>query len=140
MLEVKKYFEDIEKQDAAKILSGSSGKGDEAPNFYVVESGVLLVEGPASPSSAYEPRILSIGEVFSLDSGGTHVASCEALSDAVVICVDQTSVERLTARDEADPWQTSRAPDGGVQLVLSPIGRLKAMPVDEPSDWVVPCS
>jgi len=117
------------------------GKGDEARNFYVVESGVLLVEGPASPSSAHEPRILSIGEVFSLDGGGTHVASCEALSDAVVICVDQTSVERLTMRDEAAARrQASRAPDGGVQLVLSPIGWLKAMPVDEPSDWVVPCS
>jgi hypothetical protein len=117
------------------------GKGDEAPNFYVVESGVLLVEGPASPSSAYEPRILSIGEVFSLDSGGTHVASCEALSDAVVICVDQTSVERVTARDEAAARrQASRAPDGGVQLVLSPFRRLKAMPVDESSDWIVPCS
>jgi hypothetical protein len=101
------------------------GKGDEARNFYVVESGVLLVEGPASLSSAHEPRILSIGEVFSLDGGGTHVASCEALSDAVVICVDGTSVERLTAR---------------VQLALSQCQRLKAMPVDESSDWIVPCS
>ena len=73
------------------------GKGDEAPNLYIVESGVLLVEGPASPSSAHEPRILRIGEVFSLDGGGTHVASCDALTDAVVICVDGTSVERLAA-------------------------------------------
>jgi len=71
------------------------------------------VEGPASLSSAREPRILSIGEVFSLDGGGTHVASCEALSDAVVICVDGTSVERLTARDEAAARrQARRAPDG----------------------------
>jgi len=116
------------------------GKSGEAPNIYVVESGVLLVEGPASPSSAHQPRILSIGDVFSLDGGGSHIARCEALTDAVVICVDGISAECLTARDEAEPWQTSRAPDGGAQRVLSPFGRLKAMPVDESSDWIVPCS
>jgi CRP/FNR family transcriptional regulator len=77
------------------------GKGDEARNFYVVESGVLFLERPASPSSAHQPRILSTGEVFSLDGGGTYVANCEALTDAVVICVDGTPVERVAARDEA---------------------------------------
>ena len=70
------------------------GKSDEAPDIYVVESGILLVEGPASPSSAHRPRILSVGEVFSLDEGGTHVASCEALTDAVVICVDRNAPDR----------------------------------------------
>ncbi|MCP4780657.1 MAG: cyclic nucleotide-binding domain-containing protein [Hyphomicrobium sp.] len=77
------------------------GKSGEAPNIYVVESGVLLVEGPASPSSAHQPRILSIGDVFSLDEGGSHIARCEALTDAVVICVDGISAECLAERDEA---------------------------------------
>ncbi len=117
------------------------GKGDEARNIYVVESGVLLVEGQASPSSAHQPRILSTGDVFSLDEGGSHVASCEALTDAVVICVDGISAECLLARDEAAARrQASRALDGGAQRVLSPFGRSKAMPVDESSDWIVPCS
>jgi len=94
---------DCRKRCSCALAQGQSllGKTDEAPIVYVVASGILLVEGPASPSSAHEPRILSTGDVFSLDEGRTHVASCEALTDAVVICVDGTSVERLAARDEA---------------------------------------
>jgi hypothetical protein len=43
-LEVKKYFEDIEKQDAAKILSGSSGRGDEAPGADAKRGFAILLE------------------------------------------------------------------------------------------------
>jgi CRP/FNR family transcriptional regulator len=94
---------DCRKRCSCTLAQGQTllGKGDEARNFYVVESGVLLLEHPASPSSVHQPRILSIGEVFSLDGDGTYIASCEALTDAAVICVDGTSVERLAARDEA---------------------------------------
>lgn len=93
------------------------GKSAEAPDIYVVESGILLVEGPASPSSAHQPRILSDGDVFSLDEGGTHVASCEALTDAVVICVDERapdrsrrSVGRNTLMSASDTKQGSATP------------------------------
>jgi len=94
---------DCRKRCCCTLAQGQTlfGKGDEARNFYVVESGVLFLERPASPSSAHQPRILSTGEVFSLDGGGNYVANCEALTDAVVICVDGTSVERLAAWDGA---------------------------------------
>ena len=90
---------DCRKRCSCTLAQGQTllGKSDEAPNMYVVESGILLVDGPASPSSAHEPRILSIGDVFSLDEDGTNFASCEALTDAVVVCVDGTPVERLAA-------------------------------------------
>jgi len=90
---------DCRKRCSCTLAQGQTllGGSDETPNIYVVESGILLVEGTASPSSAYEPRILSVGDVFSLDEDGTHVASCEALTDAVVVCVDGTAIERPAA-------------------------------------------
>lgn len=66
--------------------------GIVARDFYVVEQGVLLTQ--AADSSIHQPRILSSGDVFILECGGTHFVSCEALTYAVVICLDRTLVER----------------------------------------------
>ena len=87
---------DYRKRCSCTLAQGQTllGKSDGAPIIYVVESGILLKEEPASPSSSHEPRILSIGDVFSLDERETHVASCEALTDAVVICVDRMAPDR----------------------------------------------
>ena len=90
---------DCRKRCSCPLAQGQTllGKSDEAPNVYVVESGVLFLERSASPSSAHQPRILSTGDVFSLDGAGTSVVSCEALTDSVVICVDGTFAKRLAA-------------------------------------------
>lgn len=70
-------------------------RGDLASNYYLVESGALLVgsRGFVGPVRRLEP-----GELFIYECNHAHVANCEATVDSIVHCIDRGRLERLAVR------------------------------------------
>ncbi len=83
-----------------KLVRGNIlfSKGDRARFWYFLEAGTLVLDPPeTAPSNS--STTLRRGEFFSLSAGDERIATCRALDDATVICIDLREVESMAARN-----------------------------------------
>ena len=83
-----------------KLVRGSIlfAKGDRARFWYFLEAGTLVLDPPEmAPSNS--STTLHRGEFFSMSAGDERTATCRALGDATVICIDVREVEAMAGRN-----------------------------------------
>ncbi len=76
---------------------------DPALGYYLVVSGKLMVHRRIAGATTGQPKTVvqsaECGDLLIYDCDGTHVATCDALEDSVVLRIDRRRFERQAALD-----------------------------------------
>ncbi len=95
--------------------------GDKATNYYLVESGQLLLHRhPRHGDPAI--RLAEHGALLIFDCDGSHVADCHATRDSVVLAIDRLRFETQAELDTALKGVLNRVHADELGMILESLG------------------
>lgn len=102
--------------------------GEAAVNYFLVQSGIFGLYHPER-GRRRPVCFMRSGDVFSFNCGDLHALSCQAVTDAVVLALERTSLARAAAEDPEIAALLKRLHADELSILL------RVLPRPRPTRW-----